>query len=124
MAGREIGVQTVKCALTNISPRRLLFGTEAPTEHGWIWATWQTSITMSPIHYHHSCGYCKKNLENLRFAPAGRGSIKGGKADGRRRGTEDATARLSKMSREIRVTGVSGPSTIRHPPEKRTRKGL
>jgi len=30
MAGREIGVQTVKCALTNISPRRLLFATDYP----------------------------------------------------------------------------------------------
>ena len=30
MAGREIGIQTVKCALTNISPRRLLFGTDYP----------------------------------------------------------------------------------------------
>lgn len=30
MAGREIGVQSVKCALTNISPTRLLFGTDYP----------------------------------------------------------------------------------------------
>jgi len=30
MAGREIGMCTVKCALTNISPRRLLFGTDYP----------------------------------------------------------------------------------------------
>jgi predicted TIM-barrel fold metal-dependent hydrolase len=30
MAGREIGMETVKCALTNISPRRLLFGTDYP----------------------------------------------------------------------------------------------
>ena len=30
MAGREIGIQTVKCALTNISPKRLLFGTDYP----------------------------------------------------------------------------------------------
>ena len=29
-AGREIGVDTMKCALTNISPRRLLFGTDYP----------------------------------------------------------------------------------------------
>ena len=30
MAGREIGIETVKCALTNISPRRLVFGTDYP----------------------------------------------------------------------------------------------
>jgi len=30
MAGREIGMQTVRCALTNISPKRLLFGTDYP----------------------------------------------------------------------------------------------
>ncbi len=30
MAGREIGVQTITCALTNISPKRLLFGTDYP----------------------------------------------------------------------------------------------
>ena len=30
MAGREIGLQSVQCALTNISPRRLLFGTDYP----------------------------------------------------------------------------------------------
>lgn len=30
MAGREIGIQTIKCALTNISPKRLLFGTDYP----------------------------------------------------------------------------------------------
>ncbi len=30
MAGREVGVQAVKCALTNISPRKLLFGTDWP----------------------------------------------------------------------------------------------
>ncbi len=30
MAGREIGIQTVKCALTNINPQRLLFGTDYP----------------------------------------------------------------------------------------------
>ena len=30
MAGREIGMETVKCALTNISPRRLLFATDYP----------------------------------------------------------------------------------------------
>jgi len=30
MAGREIGVCTVKCALTNISPKRLLFATDYP----------------------------------------------------------------------------------------------
>ncbi|MDP2917729.1 MAG: amidohydrolase family protein [Dehalococcoidia bacterium] len=30
MAGREVGMQTVKCALTNISPKRLLFGTDYP----------------------------------------------------------------------------------------------
>ena len=30
MAGREIGMETVKCALTNISPKRLLFGTDYP----------------------------------------------------------------------------------------------
>ncbi len=28
MAGREIGIQTIKCALTNISPKRLLFATD------------------------------------------------------------------------------------------------
>lgn len=30
MAGRETGIDTVKCALTNISPRRLVFGTDYP----------------------------------------------------------------------------------------------
>ena len=30
MAGREIGVQTTQCALTNIRPDRLLFGTDYP----------------------------------------------------------------------------------------------
>jgi len=30
MAGREIGMETVKCALTNISPKRLVFGTDYP----------------------------------------------------------------------------------------------
>jgi len=30
MAGREIGMATIKCALTNISPRRLLFATDYP----------------------------------------------------------------------------------------------
>jgi predicted TIM-barrel fold metal-dependent hydrolase len=30
MAGREIGIQTTQCALTNISPGRLLFGTDYP----------------------------------------------------------------------------------------------
>jgi len=30
MAGREIGLQTIECALTNISPKRLLFGTDYP----------------------------------------------------------------------------------------------
>jgi len=30
MAGREIGVQTTKAALTNISPMRLMFGTDYP----------------------------------------------------------------------------------------------
>ena len=30
MAGREIGIQTIQCALTNISPRRLLFSTDYP----------------------------------------------------------------------------------------------
>jgi aminocarboxymuconate-semialdehyde decarboxylase len=30
MAGREIGIQTTKCALTNISARRLLFATDYP----------------------------------------------------------------------------------------------
>jgi len=30
MAGREIGTETVRCALTNISPRRLVFGTDYP----------------------------------------------------------------------------------------------
>ncbi len=30
LAGREIGVQSIACALTNISPRRLLFGTDYP----------------------------------------------------------------------------------------------
>ncbi len=30
MAGREIGIETIKCALTNISPRRLVFGTDYP----------------------------------------------------------------------------------------------
>ena len=30
LAGREIGIQTIKCALTNISPKRLLFGTDYP----------------------------------------------------------------------------------------------
>jgi len=30
MAGREIGIGTIKCALTNISPKRLLFATDYP----------------------------------------------------------------------------------------------
>ena len=30
MAGREIGMDTVRCALTNIKPERLLFGTDWP----------------------------------------------------------------------------------------------
>lgn len=30
MAGREIGIETIKCALTNISPKRLVFGTDYP----------------------------------------------------------------------------------------------
>lgn len=30
MAGREIGIQTIGCALTNISPKKLLFGTDYP----------------------------------------------------------------------------------------------
>jgi predicted TIM-barrel fold metal-dependent hydrolase len=30
MAGREIGMETVRCALTNISPGRLLFGADYP----------------------------------------------------------------------------------------------
>ena len=30
MAGREIGLQSIQCALTNISPQRLLFGTDYP----------------------------------------------------------------------------------------------
>ncbi len=30
MAGREIGIQTIKCALTNIRPQRLLFATDYP----------------------------------------------------------------------------------------------
>ena len=29
-AGREIGMATIKCALTNISPKRLLFATDYP----------------------------------------------------------------------------------------------
>lgn len=30
MAGREIGIETIKCALTNINPKRLVFGTDYP----------------------------------------------------------------------------------------------
>ncbi len=30
MAGREAGIETVKCALTNISPRKLMFATDWP----------------------------------------------------------------------------------------------
>lgn len=30
MAGREVGTDTLKCALTNISPKRLMFGTDWP----------------------------------------------------------------------------------------------
>ena len=30
MAGREVGVESVKCALTNISPKKLLFATDWP----------------------------------------------------------------------------------------------
>jgi len=30
LAGREIGMQSLQCALTNISPKRLLFGTDYP----------------------------------------------------------------------------------------------
>ncbi|MCX6013563.1 MAG: amidohydrolase family protein [Chloroflexi bacterium] len=33
MAGREIGMAAVKCALTNISPRKLLFGTDWPLNY-------------------------------------------------------------------------------------------
>ncbi|MBI2317406.1 MAG: amidohydrolase family protein [Betaproteobacteria bacterium] len=31
MAGREAGIQTIRCALTNISPARLLFATDYPS---------------------------------------------------------------------------------------------
>lgn len=31
MAGREAGMQTIRCALTNISPARLLFATDYPS---------------------------------------------------------------------------------------------
>ena len=30
MAGREIGIETIRCALTNISPKKLLFSTDYP----------------------------------------------------------------------------------------------
>lgn len=30
MAGREVGMESLRCALTNISPKRLLFGTDWP----------------------------------------------------------------------------------------------
>jgi len=30
MAGREQGMDTVKCALTNISPKKMMFGTDWP----------------------------------------------------------------------------------------------
>ena len=30
MAGRELGMDTVRCALTNISPKKMLFGTDWP----------------------------------------------------------------------------------------------
>ena len=30
MAGREIGMETIRCALNNISPKKLLFGTDYP----------------------------------------------------------------------------------------------
>ena len=30
MAGRELGMEAVKCALTNISPKKLMFGTDWP----------------------------------------------------------------------------------------------
>jgi predicted TIM-barrel fold metal-dependent hydrolase len=30
MAGRELGIETVKCALTNISPKKLMFATDWP----------------------------------------------------------------------------------------------
>jgi len=33
MAGREVSVAAVKCALTNISPRKLLFGTDWPLNY-------------------------------------------------------------------------------------------
>ncbi len=33
MAGREAGTATVKCALTNISPRKLMFGTDWPLNY-------------------------------------------------------------------------------------------
>ena len=33
MAGREVGMATVRCALTNISPRKLMFGTDWPLNY-------------------------------------------------------------------------------------------
>ena len=33
MAGREGGISAVKCALTNISPKKLLFGTDYPMNY-------------------------------------------------------------------------------------------
>ncbi|MFC1815855.1 amidohydrolase family protein [Thermodesulfobacteriota bacterium] len=33
MAGREAGIAAVKCALTNISPRKLMFGTDWPYDY-------------------------------------------------------------------------------------------
>ena len=33
MAGRELGMAAVKCALTNISPKRLMFATDWPLNY-------------------------------------------------------------------------------------------
>ena len=33
MAGRGVGMATVRCALTNISPRKLMFGTDWPPNY-------------------------------------------------------------------------------------------
>ncbi len=48
MAGREGGMAAVKCALTNISPQRLMFGTD-----------W-------PFNYDHNSQAARKYIDDLR----------------------------------------------------------
>jgi len=51
MAGREIGVETARCALTNISPKRLMFATDYPPnfiDDGEGMRTWIEEIRKLP----------------------------------------------------------------------------